>query len=129
MNEAEHGMSSETAPPSLLDIGATYKVTKSGSYAHDSPSAVARVSVPTTLPPALMRGTHRKADSWCAQWSSCQSGGRLLAGTAPLPEVQRKRATGGCGKRGVYVSIEPWLINGSSCHGCSVIVMGRESSL
>ena len=64
---------------------------------HDSPSPLARVSVPTTLPPSLVTGTHRKAASLCAQCSSLQSGGRLLAGTAPGPEVQRNRDTAGCG--------------------------------
>ena len=73
---------------------------------HDLPSPLARVSIPTTLPPAWVRGTHRKATSWCAQCSSLQSGGRLLAGTAPGPEVQRNRDTAGC-KLNKKVAFQP----------------------
>ena len=65
---------------------------------HDSPTAVARVSIPTTLPPALI-GTHRKACRWCELCSSFQSAGRFRAWTAPAPEVQQNRDLAGCSNR------------------------------
>ena len=59
---------------------------------------MARVSVPATVPPALNRGTHRKVASWCTMCISRQSAGRLLAGTAPEPEVERSREEAGCSR-------------------------------